>query len=278
MKKMSKKQMSEKISTQKLVIGALSIVFVIGALLVGGRGLLAATDSGIEKKLSEAVIVNALQNPDSEIALVLAKYILVSEQGVLAGLEEELGVLRDEENQVRAERVCSKYADSEFKYSCEGWGRFALPTATTTASEVNRLGRAAIVDFAEVELTGTVSSTFNLYVGVATSTGVDYDAGATGVNALPDNLIDGYEFVTSSVDVSGANLRESYRNLVNSVNDAGTLGLNSVQLPADGAVVLFLQSDEASGGCAPGTCEAVSSTARGYEGFLKYHYKYDIDL
>lgn len=289
MKAKTKKQLSEKISTQKLVIGALSIVFVISALLFGGRGLLAATDSRIEQKLSEAVIVNALQNPESEVALVLAKYILVSEQGVLANLEAKLagaqekmiGTVIDGQPQMRSERVCSKYSDSDFRFVCEGWGRVALPTATTTASEVSRLGFDAIVDYAEVELTGTVSSTFKVYAGTATSTFVDYDATAGGIHALPDNMIDGYEFVTSTLEVDAAGRLDSYRNIINSINDAGTLGVNTVPLPDDGAIVVFLQDDN-NAACGSllgaGNCEQVTSTNRGYAGFLVYHYKYEIDL
>lgn len=286
--KPTKKEMAVKITTQKFLIGVLTTVVALSALLGGVRLVLAATDTEVENKVNQAVVLYALQNPESEMAMVLAKYMLVSEQNVLAGLEAEreaaIGVLRDEENEVRAERVCHKFADSTFRYACEGWGRFAIPTtasATTTASEVNRLGRNVIVDYAEVELTGTVSSTFNIYVGTATSTFVDYDAGAGGLHPRPDNLIDGFEFVTSTTDVEATDRIDTYRNIINSVNDAGTNGVNAVPMVSSTALVFFMQSDYGAA-CGSGTgasyCQQVTSTARGFDGYVRYHYRYEIDF
>lgn len=286
MKAKSTKKKSEKISTrllQRAGIAALSLLLLVG----GAKVVLASSETNVEKGIKEAVIIHVLEHPESELSLVLAKLILAEEESVLANLEAErdvsLGVLRDAENQGRFERVCSKYGDSAVngsKFVCEGWGRFALPTSTTTASEVNRIGRDAVVDYAEVELTGTVSSTFYVYVGTATTTETGYANGATGLRPRPDNLIDGYNFVTSSVAVDSPDTLDTYRNIINSVNDAGTLGINAAPFTSSSAVVLFLQNQVAgtNGNCPPGVCEAVTSTNRGYSGFLKYHYRYEIDL
>lgn len=288
MKAKSSKKIKSAGVLPKIFTGIGVFVLAISLMLAGGRAVLSATDSSLEDNLQEKAIIFALENPDSELSMVLAQLVLVDKQSVLENLkaerEEMAGVLRDEENQGRFERVCYKFADSNFRFNCEGWGRFQIPTAasaTTTASEVNRLGRDAVVDYAEVELTGTVSSTFNVYVGTATSTFVDYGASAGGVHPRPDNLIDGFEFVTSTAPVDSPDRLDTYRNLINSVNDAGTLGINAAPLASSSAVVFFMQSDHgASCGSTTGAaaCEQVTSTARGFSGYVRYHYRYEVDL
>lgn len=282
--KATKKQLIEKNKMKSIVIGVLTTVLAFSAVLGGARIVLANTDTGMEQKINEAVVLYALQNPESEMAMVLAKFVLVSEQKVLAGLEKEhemaIGVVTDQENQVRTERVCTQFSDSDFKYECVGWGRITLPSTTTTASEVNRLGRDAIVDHAEVELTGTVSSSLYMYVGTASSTYVGYANGAGGLYPRPDNLIDGYNFVTSTVAVDSPDRIDTYRNIINSINDAGTLGVNTVPFTSSSAMVVFMQNQvSGTAGLCPGeACEAVTSTNRGYSGFLKYRFRYEIDL
>ena len=286
MKAKSNKQLSVENKLQKFVIGVLTTVFVIGALLVGGRLVLAATDTKVERKISEAVVLYALQNPESELSLVLAKYILVSEQGVLGNLEKEreniLGVVTDDQSAVITERTCYKYSGSAFRYNCVGWGRLVLPTATTTVSEVSRLTADAVIDYAEATITGTNSSTWFLYVGTATSTFVDYDSGANGLNPRPDNLIDGFNFVTSTVTVEHPDRLDTYRNTINSINDSGTLGLNAVPFTTGTAIVAFMQNQvRATNGLCPGqACEAVTSSVanRGFSGEVLYRYHYSIDL
>lgn len=286
MKAKLKNKISEKIMT-RLFVGVAILCLVVSTALVGGRAVLAATDSGVEEAINEAVVLYALQNPESKMALLLAEYLLVSEKSVLENLksnnEESLGAIRNQENQVRTERVCTKYSDSSFKFSCTGWGRLTLPTTTTTASEVNRLGIDATVDYTAVKLTGTVSSTFNIYVGISTSTFVLYNAtiGSTA-NARPANLIDGYQVVTSTLPLDAPNRFLSTKSLITNLEDQGTLGRDSMPFASSSAFVVFLQNQVGgTAGSCPGTgaCESVTSTNRGsLGGYVSYRFRYEVDL
>ena len=282
----SKFKLSEIFKT-RLFVGVATFCLVVSTVLVGGRTVLAATDSRAEDAMNEAVVLYALEHPDSKMAMILAEYLLVSEQNVLAGLREnsevQLGVIKNQENQVRTERVCSKYADSNFKYSCAGWGRLTLPTTTTTVSEVNRLGIDAVVEYAEVQLTGTVSSTFNIYVGISTSTYVGYAATAgSAVNARPANLIDGYQVVTTTIPLGSPNTFLSLKSLITNKEDQGTNGRDAMPFASSSAFVVFLQNQVGgTAGSCPGTgaCESVTSTNRGtLDGSIRYRFRYEIDL
>lgn len=125
-------------------------------------------------------------------------------------------------------------------------------------SGVQGLGRTAFVEFAAVSLTGTASSTFNVYVGTSTTRTFSSDFTAPWAA-----LMNGARFATSSTATT------------TSSTDTRRSGYGVVQVPVGQCVVTQVQA--AGAGClsAGGSCESATSTNRGtnFDWVIRGYYK-----
>ncbi len=256
-------------SNNRFKILVVALIVLTGAV-VFGKAVLA--DGYIDARETVAVqLSNYLdKHPDAELARQLATWLVPSK-------EEVQGILFDQKDESPISKVCFRDSDGA-KCIVTGWEEFPLPSTTVSSSEKNLLGFNAYIDYAESELLGPVSSTFNLFLGVTTTANVPYNASATA-GAVPNNLIDGTEYVTSTAPVQFVNGNKvEYRNLRNSMEDQGTSGNQVVRFSTSTLLTVFLQSDEAAGSCTAGACEEVTSTIRGFTGFIRYRYHYSKSL
>lgn len=259
--------MKEKIKKliQSLGMGATFAIMAALVVLVGGRAVLAVSETPAEEKLKISLANFLDNNPNSELAILLARTLSLG--GVASGNESTGAVEELEKGNNPVRNVCFKDSDNQYQTVCEGWEEFDLPSTTTTYSEQNRLGQNFYIDYAEAELTGTVSSTFRLYLGV-TNTPAGIPINATALT-LPNQLIDGYQFVTSTTNIQD---KFNYRNVVTMFNTS-TFTNQFVRVATSSYVTVFLQAYTGTV-CGADVCEPVTSTARGYSGKIRYHYHY----
>jgi hypothetical protein len=248
------------------------IVATMLALLGGSVVAIAQTENPAKDALVQSLAEHLQKNPDNQLAILLAQFLLAD-----SGKEPSLGALSTQPNKIIGENLVLKDSDSQIHIGV-GWEEIDFPTATTTVFERNVSGQQIIIDYAEIEVNGTVSSTFNMSVGVVSSTAantrrfVPFDAAATN---RPSNLIDGTQFVTSTAIVQ--NPSTVYRFLRNSEEDQGTEGLSSVVMTTSSYIVWFAQgTNNVLANNDAG--EQVTSTNRGWTARLRYRYHYRLPL
>lgn len=116
---------------------------------------------------------------------------------------------------------------------------------------------SVIVDYSELQSTGTASSSYYFYMGTSTASSV------TNNFSIPYSaLIDSYSVATSSGP-----------RVVNSDANAGTNGQGSVVVPVGGYVIFGVQQ-RYNTACTGSVCETATSTNRGFNlnWALQFHY------
>lgn len=256
--------MKVKMKTKKGLRAIAFVVLLMAVAVLGTRSVVQASPEA--QDLIVRVLASQVEKTgDSKAIDFLGNFLLGS---VAAPAETELGlnVLQDDDAVSHTFENCLRQFGTNEEW-CEGFIEMDIPTvasATTSDAFYNNSGHALIVDYAEVQLTGTVSSTFIVNMGTSTVSAVPVNS-----TSPPSGLIDGYTFSTSTANVV---TDTSYRNLINSHEDQGTLGEQTVQVPDSSYILLFLDNNWE--GCNGSYCESVTSSARGYDGSwrLKYHY------
>lgn len=255
------------VNKKNTFIKALRISAVaLGLLVVGVSVTKVSADGFID--IRERVVVSLAgyldQHPDANVARMLALWLVPDQQDVAQG------ILLQQTDESPVNKVCYRDSDGA-RCIATGWEEITLPTtASTTVAEPNLTGTDVIVDYAETELKGTVSSTVNIYVGVTSSPYVAWDA-ASGKR--PDSLMDGTSYATSTANIEYS---RNYRNLRNSWEDQGTGGVQASRMASSSYFVVFLQTADTP--CPSTQCEAVTSSNRGYTGTARYKYHYSKSL
>lgn len=243
---------------------AISFALVLGLVIIMPQLVKAepSTKDLVARNLS-AYLVN---NPDSQVAMALAKYL---------GVDENLSAVKMQETQDISPFNKIFYRNGVSNSGIvEFWAQVDLPTATTTeALDFSSLVSTAVggevyIDYAEVRITGAVSSSFNFSVGTSTVPYIVYNSAG-----YPDGLIDDTNFVTSTADVSGV---AGYRNLRNSIADVGTNGKQVVMVNATYPYLTFFMQKADAGSYA--LSGSVTSSIRGWTGkaTVRGHYYKDL--
>lgn len=138
------------------------------------------------------------------------------------------------------------------QYDVEPW-----PTSTTTLSFQNDQTVTTTV-WAEIVMSGIVSSTVNFSCGTSTLGYVLYDVSDTE----PQGLIDDYQAVTSTYDT-----------VIDSIDDddQGTHGHSKIEVGPSQYLTCFAQNIYVAG-CTGSVCESVTSTKRGWSAIVRVHW------
>lgn len=274
--------------------GLLAVVgsaFCLVAVALGvGNVVLASSETSAEQDLVKAVAMYLYDHQDSEVARLAARY-LVQANGQKGDGSEVLGILL-ETKESPIERVCFKDSDG---LVCRAvfWEEMDLPASsanTTTVSEPTRLSKPYWLDYAMLEMEGTVSgSNQGLLVSVGTTTnghGPIFNA-STSFPQFPRGIIMTSHFPTSSQNVQfarGYNYRNyyvatsSYAVAFSDFNPAWRIATTSY-------ITAFVQTGgntSTAGMCDPDTvgvsCEQPTSSNRGWTGRVIWRGHYRVSL
>jgi hypothetical protein len=253
--------------TQKsmfIKLGASLVVVAMLALVLGTFTYVKA-DGNPNDYAVRSLATYLDSHPDSQVAVLLAKIVLS-----LNGVDNNaIGAYRAAPGSDESPVYKLAYRIGQSNLAIvEGWYRGDMPSVATSATTVtattsdywcNDLGVDADVMYGYIKLTGTVSSTFNLYMATSSA------------NSLPlyttvpfSTIIDAKQVVTSTASIT---------RLYNSFEDQGTNGSQSTVV-ATGECVLVKMKNLYNDGCTGALCESVTSSARGWVGTWGFKYKY----
>jgi len=138
------------------------------------------------------------------------------------------------------------------------WKSGTISLGSYYATFINDTGRTIFVDYGEVYINGTASSTYTLDIATSSSATISATANPYA------EIIDSYTIATSTAN-----------KLVNSEENQGTNGVSAIPVDAGEYVgILLTNTYAANNTCTGATCENATSTARGFvaDYKIKYHF------